>query len=208
MTGPITVAKNRHYSSGSKSSRPTNGSYNSLSDSSGKDKPETIPEDSTTTTTSNVISPEQLNPSILSASRLVGESPAAITPASGGGPERNTLVGRINSAPPVVQHTAAVNALRMSSLPDITETIADNLYIPAAKRADSFDPKILDHTEEEGEGEEEEDIEEIMNKVGEVSIKEKEGVIELEVEDDGVQRRETLPTAEERNAQLDKMSNE
>lgn len=199
MTGPISpVALVDKLSPASNTS--TRLSLNSTSsnikssDSSGKLlHTQTIPENSATefvpSETMNRISsgPLVFSPS---ESRYVEASPLPMTP----GGALSTA-----SARSALATKAAISALRSSSLPINVETLAENLHIPEDKRADTLDPKILDHDNS---------INSTEDKF--VLRQEAHGASNLPavLDDDGVWRKDTLPTAAERNAKLEKMSDE
>lgn len=214
MTGPVSVS-GRHPSY--RSDRPSTTSSNSLSSpfsnsstagglttgSSSNGRVQTIPEDSP----ADFITAKPINPTKSSTgrplifspseSRLVDASPLVMTPATTRLP--STTTSTISRSKLVTQ---AATALRSSSAPidEMTESIADNLHIPEDKRADSLDPKILLELESGNSSTSR------TNTPSEEKEERKDTFTELG--DDGVYRRDTLPTAEERNARLEKMSEE
>lgn len=126
-----------------------------------------------------------------SESRFVEASPLPMTPGGA------LSTASVRSVPAT---KAAISALKSSSLPTDVETIADNLHIPDDKRADTLDPKMLDHNESLVS--EEEKFALLRQEANGASS------LPAQLDDDGVWRKDTLPTAEERNAKLEKMSDE
>lgn len=123
--------------------------------------------------------------------RFVEESPLPLTP--GGAP--NLSAGR-----PEHVSQAALAALQHSSLPTIVEAVAANLHLPSERKGESLDPKILASTTDRFAGLTAQDRLVTEQEItGSSSLK-------AEEDDDGVFRQDTLPTAEERNARLEKLS--
>lgn len=176
MAGPISHSKRSQSSSHDSPSHEGSGSQSDAQSL----RAQTIPEDEPTAFTSLYPRPPLFSPS---EHRLADASPLPLTPSSAPRGERGS------SAP------AQLTPARSAQLDEPGLTVAENLHIPLEKQGHSLDSKLA----------------KVMGemKMGDKAVLEQQAVGASDVspvqDEDGVWRKDTLPTAEERNARLEKM---